>query len=131
MTRKISKQEIERDRESAYDAVLKAVRVTTMEERTSIAMAWCQNKDNLRAWEGMCKERGILPIDLLIVSLMQVDHPLLTKPNGDFALQNFVHARLRLIQATLRNEPVPIPLGTARVQLDFVPNSQPKEMAAD
>jgi hypothetical protein len=122
MSRKITQKEIEKDVEQAYDSIVYIYKVTSRQERIEIAVDWCKDKTSMNKYCKLCEERRIpYLLDLIIASLIEVDHPLLVKPNGDLLQKNFIGARVDIIRAYLHNIPVPIPVGTDMEQLPVVP----------
>ena len=65
----------------------------------------------------ICDRLNIRPIDLVVAALIEVEHPLVTKPNGDLLQPNLIATYYRILQVTVTGESVPMWVGTGVVQV--------------
>jgi len=114
MGRKIGGDEVDKLHSDAYDAVVAVFRKTTQNERKIAARLWCQ--DHNMDFSTICDRLNIRPIDLVVAALIDVEHPLVTKPNGDLLQPNLIATYYRILQVTVTGESVPMWVGTGVVQ---------------
>lgn len=80
--------------------------VTTQEERRLVAERWCAGDyDHHRE---LAKERGLLPVALVIASLIDIDHPLLCSARG--VTMNSVEAAIAVTNAMFKKLVVAQPM---------------------
>jgi hypothetical protein len=124
MPRKITQAEVQRDAEYLFDQVLHAIKRTTPAERLLFVTAWCQNPKMHWDDDPIVQGRNLRPVDILTAGLIEIDHPLVTRPNGDAVSENLTAVQLRIIRVIVHSEAVPIPVGTTVEQARFVPMHQ-------
>jgi hypothetical protein len=113
-----------------YDELLNVIRVTTEAQRKIAAYQW--TRDRHEDFREFCAEKNIRPIALIAASLMQVEHPICTRENGDFIFEhNLRKFYARILSAIVCNEVVHIPMCTTSEQVSVVHMDLPKTMMLD
>lgn len=80
---------------------------TTIEERERVAREWCAG-----AWEAhhaLARERGLLPMALLVGSLLDVEHPLLVDNAGCMIPATYLGCTIPILHVMLQGAPIPFP----------------------